>query len=118
MGWSSVYPTARSSGARFLGPHTDPGFEWARQRFHPWHPEDSMTASKKDLRRINQNIPSSLYERLEQAARREDRTKSAIVVRALEAYLGRPSDPNDSSQNRSPCQQPSNRKVFDQQRYS
>src|SRR3954451_7201521 len=92
MGWSSDYPTVRSSGARFPGPHTDPGFEWARQQFHPWHLEGSMTASKKDLRRINQNIPSGLYERLEQAARREDRTKSAIVVRALEAYLKRSID--------------------------
>src|SRR5690349_17173239 len=97
MGWSSGCPTARSSGARFPGPHTDPGLERARQRFHPLHLEGSMTASKKDLRRINQNIPSSLYERLEQAARREDRTKSAIVVRALEAYLGRSSDPHEES---------------------
>lgn len=68
-----------------------------------------MAASSKNLRRINQNIPSSLYERLEQAACREDRTKSAVLVRALEAYLGRSSDPNDSPQGNSPTQQPANR---------
>lgn len=56
-----------------------------------------MAHPKKDLRRINQNIPSRLYARLERAARREDRTKSAIVVRALEAYLGGRGDPRDLS---------------------
>lgn len=56
-----------------------------------------MANSKRDLERINMNIPSRLYARLERAARREDRTKSAIVVRALEAYLGGRGGPRDSS---------------------
>ena len=47
-----------------------------------------MTASRKPLRRINQNVPGDLYDRLTETAQREDRTKSAILVRALEAYIG------------------------------
>ncbi|MFO0892825.1 MAG: hypothetical protein U0790_27250 [Isosphaeraceae bacterium] len=69
-----------------------------------------MANPKKDLRRINQNIPSRLYARLERAARREDRTKSAIVVRALEAYLGGRGDPRESftvgDERRPPLTQP------------
>jgi predicted DNA-binding protein len=40
------------------------------------------------LRRINQNVPGNLYDRLAETALREDRTKSAVLVRALEAYIG------------------------------
>ena len=40
------------------------------------------------LRRINQNVPGNLYDRLAATALREDRTKSAVLVRALEAYIG------------------------------
>jgi hypothetical protein len=39
------------------------------------------------LRRINQNVPRDLYDRLAETALREDRTKSAVLVRALEAYV-------------------------------
>ena len=46
-----------------------------------------MTASRKPLRRINQNVPGDLYNRLAETAQREDRTKSAILIRALEAYI-------------------------------
>ncbi len=39
------------------------------------------------LRRINQNVPGNLYDRLAETALRENRTKSAVLVRALEAYI-------------------------------
>ncbi len=47
-----------------------------------------MTSTRKPLRRINQNVPGDLYDRLVATAMREDRTKSAVLVRALEAYIG------------------------------
>ena len=47
-----------------------------------------MASKRKPLRRINQNLPKDLYDRLAETALREDRTKSTILVRALEAYLG------------------------------
>ncbi len=46
-----------------------------------------MANSKKLLRRINQNLPKDLYDRFAETALREDRTKSAVLVRALEAYV-------------------------------
>ena len=46
-----------------------------------------MASTRKPLRRINQNVPGDLYDRLAETAQREDRTKSAILVRALEAYI-------------------------------
>ena len=47
-----------------------------------------MANVRKPLRRINQNVPGDLYDRLAATALREDRTKSAVLVRALEAYIG------------------------------
>jgi predicted transcriptional regulator len=47
-----------------------------------------MVSTRKPLRRINQNIPGDLYDRLAATAMREDRTKSAVLVRALEVYVG------------------------------
>jgi hypothetical protein len=47
-----------------------------------------MVCKRVPLRRINQNIPGDLYDRLAATAVREDRTKSAVLVRALEAYIG------------------------------
>ena len=46
-----------------------------------------MASTQKSLRRINQNVPGDLYDRLAETALREDRTKSSILVRALEAYI-------------------------------
>ena len=46
-----------------------------------------MASTRKPLRRINQNVPGDLYDRLAETALREDRTKSAVLVRALEAYI-------------------------------
>jgi hypothetical protein len=59
-----------------------------------------MASSRKPLRRINQNVPEDLYDRLAQTAVREDRTKSTIVVRALELYLSQSEE--DSSRLRPP----------------
>jgi len=47
-----------------------------------------MANVRKPLRRINQNVPRDLYDRLAATAVREDRTKSAVLIRALEAYIG------------------------------
>jgi len=47
-----------------------------------------MANVRKPLRRINQNVPRDLYDRLAATALREDRTKSAVLIRALEAYIG------------------------------
>lgn len=47
-----------------------------------------MASKAAPLRRINQNVPKDLYDRLAETALREDRTKSAVLVRALEAYIG------------------------------
>jgi predicted DNA-binding protein len=47
-----------------------------------------MASTRKPLRRINQNVPGDLYDRLAATAVREDRTKSAVLIRALEAYIG------------------------------
>ncbi len=47
-----------------------------------------MDNARKPLRRINQNVPEDLYGRLAATAVREDRTKSAVLIRALEAYIG------------------------------
>jgi hypothetical protein len=47
-----------------------------------------MANVRKPLRRINQNVPGDLYDRLAATAVREDRTKSAVLIRALEAYIG------------------------------
>jgi hypothetical protein len=47
-----------------------------------------MASKKKPLRRINQNVPRELYDRFAATALREDRTKTAVLVRALEAYVG------------------------------
>jgi hypothetical protein len=49
--------------------------------------EADVARERNPLRRINQNVPKSLYERLAETALREDRTKSAVLVRALEAYV-------------------------------
>ena len=46
-----------------------------------------MASTRKPLRRINQNVPGDLYDRLAATALREDRTKSAVLIRALEAYI-------------------------------
>jgi hypothetical protein len=46
-----------------------------------------MANVRKPLRRINQNVPGDLYDRLAETALREDRTKSAVLIRALEAYI-------------------------------
>jgi hypothetical protein len=46
-----------------------------------------VSVKKQRLRRINQNVPKELYDRLAETALREDRTKSAVLVRALEAYF-------------------------------
>ncbi len=46
-----------------------------------------MDSKRKPLRRINQNVPGDLYDRLAATAVREDRTKSAVLIRALEAYI-------------------------------
>ena len=46
-----------------------------------------MANVRKPLRRINQNVPGDLYDRLAATAVREDRTKSAVLIRALEAYI-------------------------------
>ncbi len=42
---------------------------------------------RKPLRRINQNVPGHLYDRLAETTLRENRTKSAILVRAFETYI-------------------------------
>jgi hypothetical protein len=47
-----------------------------------------MAKKGMPLRRINQNVPQQLYNRLAATALREDRTKSAVLARALEAYIG------------------------------
>ena len=46
-----------------------------------------MASKWGPLRRINQNVPGDLYDRFAETALREDRTKSAVLVRALEAYI-------------------------------
>ena len=46
-----------------------------------------MANVRKPLRRINQNVPGDLYDRLAATALCEDRTKSAVLIRALEAYI-------------------------------
>ena len=46
-----------------------------------------IVRERKPLRRINQNVPGDLYDRLAATALREDRTKSAVLIRALEAYI-------------------------------
>jgi hypothetical protein len=47
-----------------------------------------MVSKKQPLRRINQNVPGELYNRLAATALREDRTKTSILIRALQAYVG------------------------------
>jgi hypothetical protein len=57
-----------------------------RDRFH--FAASPMARKRKSLRRINQNIPGALYDRFAATALREDRTKTSILVRALEVYVG------------------------------